>query len=160
MRGLRIALLVSVALNLALLGVIGSHQYRVMRERDAERDRRVERAAGPLSPEGRQIVRENFRANREEVAPLVGEMRRTLREFEEAVLAEPFDRARADRALAAVRAASNAVRDRQLLALLEVAPKLNAEDRARVLQNALRRDVPPPGRDGGPGRDRQPGPPR
>ena len=149
MRGLRIALFVSVALNLALVGVIGAHQYRVMNERD----RRVERAAGPLSPEARQIVRENFRANREEVAPLIGELRRTQREFEEAVLAEPFDRPRADRALAAVRAASNAVRDRQLLAVLEVAPKLKAEDRARILQSALRRDAPPPGR------DRQPGPP-
>lgn len=158
MRGLRIALFVSVALNLILIGVIGSHQYRAVAKRDAERDRRIEQAMGPLSPEGRQVVRENFRANREEVAPLIGDMRRAQREFEQAVLAEPFDRARADRALAAVRGATNAVRDRQLLALLEVAPKLNAEDRARVLQNILRRDAPP-GREGGPGRERPPAPP-
>lgn len=149
MHGFRIALFVSVALNLALVGVIGSQVWRHVQDRNSERERRIERVAGPLSTAAREIVRKDFRANREEVAPLVGEMRRTQREFEAAVLAEPFDRARADRAMAAVRSASNAVRDRQLLGLLELAPKLNAEDRARLLQHTLRRG----------GADRPSGPP-
>jgi uncharacterized membrane protein len=144
-RGVKIALAVSLALNLLVVGLVGGALLgRGGDPGDAPAIRTL--GLGPfalaLSREGRDDVRRRIEADLPAIARDRIRIGRSLREVQRALLTEPFDRAAAAAALARSREASVALQAHGHGALLDALAAMSAEDRAAVaerLGRAMRR---------------------
>ncbi|MDG4648610.1 periplasmic heavy metal sensor [Roseibacterium sp. SDUM158017] len=142
-RGIKIALAVSLALNLLVAGLVAGAMLAHGGRGDAPAIRML--GLGPfalaLPREGRDEVRERLaegmtglRAERARIGSSLGQVRRAL-------LAEPFDREAAARALAASRDAAAALQAGGHAALLDTLAGMSLDERERVadrLGRALR----------------------
>jgi Spy/CpxP family protein refolding chaperone len=135
MKGLTAALLVSAALNIALISFMAGRLA-------GGAPPRPEGPSGPArilekaTPEVRAMLREAFVASRNEIAPKrrnVGELRLAMRD---AILAEPFDRARVEAAYGAFRAAEQDLQSAHGAIVIDVLEKLPLEER-KALVHAL-----------------------
>lgn len=148
MKGLTAALLVSAALNIALISFMAGRLAGgapLRPEGPMGQGRALERA----TPQVREMVRDAFVARRDEIAPQrteAGERRRALRD---AILAEPFDRARVEAAFAAFRDAQSALQKSQGSVVIDVLAKLPLEERKTLIEA-----LAAPGPLGRPRRDR------
>lgn len=144
-RAVRIALILSLALNLLIIGLVVGALLAVGPRSGSDGDPRL-RALGlgpfalALSREDRTAVqgridRDAFRAERRALGASLVALR-------EALLAEPFDRAAADAALARSRGSAEALQAQGHAALLDQIEAMSADERAELaqrLERALRR---------------------
>jgi Spy/CpxP family protein refolding chaperone len=140
-RWLSLFLLVSVAINLAVAGFMGS---RMMGWGGPGRggDRFVERVTRDMPPEAASRVRAALAAQRPAMNRNIEEMRRAREEVRAALTAEPFDRSKLEAAFANVRRIGDAMQDSMHAGVLSVAQDLGAPERARL---ARMLDRGPPG---------------
>ncbi|WP_224815538.1 periplasmic heavy metal sensor [Hasllibacter sp. MH4015] len=143
-RWVKIALAVSLALNLAIVGLIGGV---VLGREGGPGDRGTAPALrtlglGPfvvaLSREDRQDLRGRIEAQGN---PLREERRaigRSLRAVQEALRADPFDRAAAEAALRASRTSAIALQEAGHTALLDQVETMTAEERRALADNLER----------------------
>lgn len=144
-RALKIALALSMGVNLLILGVVGGAvlgRGGGPDEAPAIRMLGLGPFAFALSRDDRQEVRNRIEAD----LPALGRDRvalgHGLREVQNALLAEPFDRAAAEAALMRTRRAGHALQSRGHTALLDTLEVMSAADRVAVaerLGRALRR---------------------
>ena len=144
-RGVKIALGLSLALNLLIVGLVGGALLALGPGRSGGDDPRL-RSLG-LGPFALALSR----ADREAVSDRIdrdalrGDRRAlgaSLRDLRDALLADPFDRAVAEGALARSRAAAEAVQGHGHAALLDQIETMSAAERADLadrLGRALRR---------------------
>jgi uncharacterized membrane protein len=143
-RGVKIALAVSLALNLAVAGLVGGAILGRSGPGEAPAIRAL--GLGPfalaLPRERRDEVRGRIEADMPRLRAERSEIGRSLREVQRALLAEPFDRAAAAQALARSREATLALQSAGHAALLDTLEAMSAEERAALAQGlgrALRR---------------------
>lgn len=142
-RGLKIALAVSLALNLAIVGLVAG----VALGRDGPgRDgppRLHSMGLGPfalaLSREDRDRLRDRIGTQADGMQSDRRAIGMALREVQAALRAQPFDRAAAEAALARSRMASEALQARGHGALLDYLEQMTAEDRAELANTLERR---------------------
>ncbi|NKX43704.1 periplasmic heavy metal sensor [Roseicyclus persicicus] len=142
-RGVRIALALSLALNLLILGLVAGAVLAVgPRGGDDPRLRTL--GLGPfalaLSREDQEAVR--GRIDRDALRTERRALGASLLQLRQALLAEPFDRAAAEAALARSRAAAEALQGQGHAALLDQIGTMDAAERAALadrLERALRR---------------------
>lgn len=144
-RGLKIALGLSLAVNLLILGLVVGALVAVGPGRSGNDDPRL-RALGlgpfaiALPREDRQAVtdridRDALRSERRALGESLGQLRAAL-------LADPFDRAAAEAALARSRGAAEAAQGQGHRALLDHIETMSADERAELVERlgrALRR---------------------
>ncbi len=134
-------LVVSLALNLFLAGVVGMRYWR-------ENVRSPDRAAfGPIGrmtqgmPEsGRAKVRAEVDAKREQFREQSREFRRARGEAVQALAAEPFDRAKVDAAFAEARRRADAMSAIMQSAIIEASARLTPEERKAFRERLAERD--------------------
>jgi hypothetical protein len=144
-RGVKIALALSLAVNLLILGLVGGAMLAVGPRPGGDDDARLRTLGlGPfaiaLSREDRtevtaRIDRDALRAERRALGESFGQLRAAL-------LADPFDRAAAEAALARSRIAAGAVQGHGHRALLDQIETMSVAERAALSENlgrALRR---------------------
>lgn len=146
-RGLKIALAISLALNLAVVGLVSGAVLGG--DGNRERDGSPELRTLGLGPFVRALSREDRDALRGRIeaqgAPLREERRgigRSLRVVQEALLAEPFDRARAEAAFEQSRGLVISLQETGHTALLDQIEAMDAEARADFaegLERTMRR---------------------
>ena len=145
-RGLRIALGLSLAVNLLIVGLVVGALLALGPGRSRDGDDPRLRALG-LGPFAAALGREDRRAVAERIdRDALRSERRALGEslvaLRAALLAEPFDRAAAETALARSRAAAEAAQSHGHQALLDHVETMSAAERAELVERlgrALRR---------------------
>lgn len=139
-RGLKIALAVSVALNLLIVGLVGG---AVLGRPDADEAPTIRALGlGPfawvLPRDARDDVRRRIEADLQGVRGNRADIGRSLLTVRRALLSEPFDRDAAARALASSRSAANALQAQGHAALLDTLEGMSAEERAVVADRLAR----------------------
>ena len=133
-RAVRIALAVSLSLNLLILGAVGGLWLNRPGPGEAPAIRML--GLGPfaiaLSREGRSDMRARIEADLPALARDRVVLGQGLREVQRALLAQPFDRDAAAAALARSRRAALALQGRGHSALLDTFEAMSQEDRAQV----------------------------
>ena len=128
-RWLKIALAVSVAINLLFIGLAAG---RVFGPGPFGRMGAFERAAEALPPAEADQFRQIMRQHRSRMADEFKAMRQAREDVRAALRAEPFDRTRLERALAEVRQRSEATQQSLHAALVEGAARMSPEGRERL----------------------------
>jgi hypothetical protein len=144
-RGLKIALGLSLAVNLLILGLVVGAILAVGPGRSGDDDPRLRTLGlGPfaiaLPREDRQAVTD--RIDRDALRAERRALGLSLVQLREAMLAEPFDRAAAEAALARSRAAAEAAQGHGHAALLDHIETMSAAERVELVERlgrALRR---------------------
>lgn len=128
-RWLKIALAVSVVLNLLFIGLAAG---RIFGPGPFGRAWHLDRAAEALPPAEADEFRAIMRRHRSEMAEQFKAARRAREQVREVLRAEPFDRARLERELAEVRQRSDAMQRSLHAALVEAASRMSPEGRERL----------------------------
>lgn len=153
-RSLKIALAVSVTLNVFVLGAVAGGLIvggRILAERQAGRPP-VAALAGALDPADQALLRERLRASADDVRGDFRAARQARREAIELAGAETFDRAAVEAALERSHASERAGRRKLEGTLLDVLETLEPSERERLAPALARRG--PDGRGPRGGRDR------
>ncbi|GEM_PF-4640305 len=129
-----VALLVSLAVNLLVAGVVLGHWHH----RDS-RPPPMAWATDSLTEETRQIVRQRMRSQFPKVRPLREAMRSAVQDVRQAAGAEPFDPAAMNQALEAMREVTAQYQDLMQENAVELAAQLPAEQRLALLRAVLQR---------------------
>lgn len=155
----RVVLILSLGLNLLVLGAVLGHAWRGGFDRGPPP---LSWGLRALSQEAREVVMPRLKENLAETRAQRRALRGAAEAVEAAVGREPFDRPGLTEALAGLRDATNAYQQQMHERALEVLAELSREDRRAVAALLLR---PGPHRHGGPGPGgrppggRAPGPP-
>ena len=160
-RGLAIALVVSVALNMFLGGMIASawiarrhfqNEFRQGGDSGAMTGPfEMRRGLATLDPAARRTARQELERHRDALRQAGGEMLRARQDLQEILREDEIDPAALDKAFAEIRRTSDAAQAETHRALAAIVIELPPDQRRRFLEAALRR---------GPGGDRRPeGPP-
>lgn len=146
-RPLRFALLLSLALNAALAGVLGGLWLRADDRVDAAAARDDEaRAPSPgrlgrdLAPEQRRLMREIFDEHRAAMRERIAATRAARHAVAQALRADPFDREALAAAFAALRGRDAEAAEESHAMLLDLAGRLDADGRARLAARIERGD--------------------
>ena len=154
-RWMVVALVLSVAFNLFALGFIAARARKPHGLQHAHGDHGP--FLGPrglmregFGPEARPIVEKVMQRHRAALHSEHGELRRARRAVRDALLNEPFDAAKLEGALAALRARTDSSQARMHEALVELAGTLPREQRKLLARRALAFEAlgmgePPPG---------------
>lgn len=141
-RGLKILLALSLLLNGFLAGVIvmsGKNffpHHRVMVHGHSDRGAGMFRDTRVLSEEGRKAFHEVFRQGRKDLGPSYQETQRLREELGAALAADPWDRARVEKAFADLRAVETAHQTAFSTKLIDAFEKLSAADRKALVEAA------------------------
>lgn len=144
-RWVLIALVISAALNLFALGFIAARSLR-----PHHHEHHVARGPfmGPrgmmregFGPEARPLLDAIMDRHRESLRGERSELRKARRAVRDALVAEPFDPAQLERALAGLRARTDSSQQRMHAALVELARTLPAEQRKLLARRALAFDA-------------------
>jgi uncharacterized membrane protein len=155
-RGIKIALAVSLALNLLVAGLVGGAVLRRGGPDEAPAIRALGLApfAIALPREGRDDMRHRIEADAPRLRAERARIGDSLREVRRALLAEPFDREAAEAALSNSREAAMALQAYGHDALLDTLEGMSAEERSamaerlgRAMRWIARRDGREPQRD-------------
>ncbi len=141
-RGVKIALAVSLALNLAVVGVVAG---AVMGRGEDGNDRSLALRSLGLGPFAIALDRDDRAALREQIEASGVSLRddrraigQALRAVQEALLAEPFDRALAEGALEQSRGLVVALQETGHTALLDLMEGMSAPERAELAESLNR----------------------
>jgi uncharacterized membrane protein len=139
-RTLRIVLIVSVVLNVFVIGGLAGAAI-MWKQAAAERPlvglgrpARLRQAAQALSPENRRLLRQSIRSAARSLRPQVEQARAARREAARLLLAPEFDRAALESALARARAADLAIRVRLEEAVIDTASRLPLSEREALVE--------------------------
>ncbi len=141
----RILLIVSLCLNLFLIGVIAAGLY-VARQRDglgggfANSPFNPRNLAAMLPPDGKDKVEAVVRENRRQFMPLVRDSRQTRLDAFRVLQQEPLDRTKAQAALDEVRRADARLAEDGQRVVLDILQKLTPQERAIVMEKIRNRD--------------------
>jgi uncharacterized membrane protein len=141
---LKTLLIVSVVLNVFLLGAIVGGTYRWMEKQKADviaQQRGLRFAAAELPEARREQLRDALRQTRRDSLPLIIGARSGRLDVVQALAAQQFDRNALDAALARTREADVAVRARVEGTVAEFASTLTPEERLKLV-DALERHGP------------------
>lgn len=139
-RKLAIALCVSLALNLFLAGFLAARAAFGRRPHGPRDPRGPFAAMMEGEPGEADVVREVMRRHHDALRGERSRLRDARREVTEALAADPFERARLERALAETRAHTAASQRAMHDALVEIVDGLEPEQRGRFARRALRRE--------------------
>jgi uncharacterized membrane protein len=141
---LKTVLIVSLVLNIFLLGAIAGGTYRWVAKQKAEvvaQQRGLRFAAAELPQARRDQLREALRQTRRDSLPLIINARSGRLDVVQALAAPQFDRAALDAALARTREADMAVRARVETTVADFANALTPEERLKLV-DALQQHGP------------------
>jgi uncharacterized membrane protein len=141
---LKTVLIVSLVLNIFLLGAIAGGTYRWVAKQKAEvvaQQRGLRFAAAELPQARRDQLREALRQTRRDSLPLIINARSGRLDVVQALAAPQFDRAALDAALARTREADMAVRARVETTVADFANTLTPEERLKLV-DALQQHGP------------------
>lgn len=144
-RWMPIALVVSLAINLLVLGLVAGVGWKRWHDEGREErghpfSRGVERLIDRMPPERRRAAQAIFERYKADVRPLWREVGEARRRTIEAMEAEPFDPVRVQKSMEALRRAQAEAGDKFSAIMLELMPQLTAEERRELLRNFRRRD--------------------
>jgi uncharacterized membrane protein len=138
-RWLVIALVISVAFNLFALGFVAARALRPHHGHEGHGP-----FMGPrglmregFGPHARPMLDKVMERHGDELRKARGELKRSRREVRDALLAEPFDAPRLERALAGLRAHTDGTQAHMHEALVELASSLPLEQRKHLARRAL-----------------------
>jgi len=138
---LKLAFLVSLVLNIILIGAILGHLPRYWQRAAPSRQERIEQALRALPDPAQSHIREKFAQIRAADDPLQPQMDATRAEALRLLAAEPFDEAAYDRQISKI----DDVREQMFKltgqAIRRAAKELSPEER-RLLADVLRRPTP------------------
>ena len=141
---LKTVLIVSLVLNIFLLGAIAGGTYRWVAKQKAEvvaQQRGLRFAAAGLPQARRDQLREALRQTRRDSLPLIINARAGRLDVVQALAAPQFDRAALDAALARTREADMAVRARVEATVADFANALTPDERLKLV-DALQQHGP------------------
>jgi uncharacterized membrane protein len=141
---LKTVLIVSLVLNIFLLGAIAGGTYRWVAKQKAEvvaQQRGLRFAAAELPQARREQLREALRQTRRDSLPLIVNARAGRLDVVQALAAPQFDRAALDAALARTREADMAVRARVEATVADFANTLTPDERLKLV-DALQQHGP------------------
>ena len=141
---LKTVLIVSLVLNIFLLGAIAGGTYRWVAKQKAEvvaQQRGLRFAAAELPQARRDQLREALRQTRRDSLPLIINARSGRLDVVQALAAPQFDRAALDAALARTREADMAVRARVEATVADFANALTPDERLKLV-DALQQHGP------------------
>jgi uncharacterized membrane protein len=141
---LKTVLIVSLVLNIFVLGVIAGGTYRWVAKQKAEvvaQQRGLRFAAAELPQARRDQLREALRQTRRDSLPLIINARAGRLDVVQALAAPQFDRAALDAALARTREADMAVRARVEATVADFANALTPDERLKLV-DALQQHGP------------------
>jgi len=144
-----IALAVSIAINLAFVGVMVGRHFGSMRPMGPPggEQRGIDRLTKDMSPDGGEKLKAALTRRSGDLQARRAEERRTRDAVRLAISANPFDRAKLESAMAAHRTAAGGLQQIIQDGLLDAASQLSADDRAKLAENGRR---PPRGGPPGP----------
>lgn len=146
-RGLTILLMLSLAANVFLGGFVagrwfgGPPHHRVVMHGPMDRGVGMFRDTDVLSEEGRKAFHDVFKEKRGDLRPSFQEMRRLREEFGAALAADPWDRARVEKAFADLRAVESSHQSAFSTTLIDAFEKLSAADRKALVEAAHSREA-------------------
>lgn len=147
MRGLTILLMLSLAANVFLGGFLagrwfgGPHPHRMVVHGQMDRGAGMFRDTRVLSEEGREAFHGVFKERRDDLRPSFREMRRLRDEFGAALAADPWDRARVEKAFADLREVEMSHQAAFSATLIDAFEKLSAADRKALVEAANSREA-------------------
>jgi uncharacterized membrane protein len=142
-RTLKLLFLVSIVLNVLLVGVLMGQLSRRL-ERGSVREQRVEQALRDLPQPTQTRLREKFKQMRAAGDPLREQLRIAREETLGILSADPFDEAAYDRQVSKIDDLQLQLFKKMGQVVKEVAKELSPEER-RIFAQILRRPPPPPG---------------
>ena len=149
-RWLVLALLVSLAINLLIAGVvIGRHL-----DGGAPSRMHFEWLMQDLDDATRSKMRKNMHEQMKNTRPHRHDLRQAQRALHEAILTEPFEEDRVKAAMAEVRAASARLQQTMHDQMIQILSEMSAEDRTKVFSILSRMERRRHGLDYGPGQGR------
>jgi uncharacterized membrane protein len=149
-RWLTIALVVSLGINLLIVGAIAGHllsgqrhmwqrpgmmQGEASRSSDGPGDRVIQRMTEAVPAEHRPAFEAALAQHRARLAEVGRAMREARMKVRDAMVAEPFDRAKLDGAFAELRARSQELQTEVHAAVAEAAAKLPADARQKLAES-------------------------
>ncbi|MEJ6394353.1 periplasmic heavy metal sensor [Gymnodinialimonas sp. 2305UL16-5] len=142
-RGLKIALAVSLALNLAIVGLAAGFALNYGGPKEGGPPRLAAMGLGPfalaLSREDREALRDRVASDGGEILHAERrEIGHALRDVEQALLANPFERDAVEAALARSRRAAEAMQASGHGALLDYVEEMSPAERAELAENLRR----------------------
>jgi len=142
-RTLKLLFLVSIILNVLLVGVLMGQLPRRL-ERVSFREQRMEQALRDLPQPMQTRLREKFKQMRAAGDPLRDQLRVAREETLDILSADPFDEAAYDREVSKIDNLQLQLFKKMGHVVKEVAKELSPEER-RIFAQILRRPPPPPG---------------
>lgn len=138
-RWVPVVLLVSLAINLLLAGVVlGRWTFA-----DAARPPPMAWATREMDPEAQAQLRPLLRRTLARTQALRDQLRGVTRDIEQLISAEPMDQQAMERALTRLRRVSSAYQEAMHDAILQALPQLSIEQREQLLARLLRSERPP-----------------
>jgi uncharacterized membrane protein len=141
-RTLKLLFLVSIILNVLLVGVLMGQLPRRI-ETGSFREQRIEQALRDLPDPVQTRLREKFKQMRAASDPLREQLRGAREETLGILSAEPFDEAAYDRQVSKIGELQLQMLKKMGQVVKEIAKELPAEER-RIFAQILRRPAPPP----------------
>ena len=138
-RGLMPALVVSLVINLAFVGLFAGH-YIFRPGHGHGVDFAIDRILHSMPKEARAPVRAVLEAHRPQVAAKIAELRKARHDVRAALTADPFDRAKLDAAFAEVQSASMAMQADLHTVVADAVSKLDPEARHKLNEWGRDRD--------------------
>lgn len=135
-KGVVIALIISVALNLLVAGAVIGHFLRGGPE--PRFPGHLGRMMENIDPQQRAEMKEQFQTFRREGRQLHKAMRQQQRALTRDILKEPFDEASARSGFAQLRQSSNAIQEQMHEQMISVMGNLGPEERARLIKRLQR----------------------
>lgn len=142
-RTLKLLFLVSIILNVLLVGVLTGQLPRRL-ERGSFREQRMEQALKDLPQPTQTRLREKFKQMRAAGDPLREQLRAVREETLGILSAEPFDEAAYDRQVSKIDELQLQMFKKTGQVVKQIAKELPPEER-RIFAQILRRPPPPPG---------------
>jgi uncharacterized membrane protein len=142
-RTLKLLFLVSIVLNVLLVGVLMGQLSRRL-ERGSVREQRMEQALRDLPQPTQTRLREKFKQMRAAGDPLREQLRIAREETLGILSTDPFDEAAYDRQVSKIDDLQLQLFKKMGQVVKEVAKELSPEER-RIFAQILRRPPPPPG---------------
>ncbi|WP_062762350.1 periplasmic heavy metal sensor [Falsirhodobacter sp. alg1] len=148
-RTLRIALAVSVALNLAVAGIVAGAVLRDPPRRDGERSFVFGPFDAALSVDDRRAIRNAFRAQKPELRTAMTDMQKEMEQISAILRTEPYDAAAIDKIFARQQARGAWIMGQGQRLLSERLAAMTPEERADFadrLEAGRKQPAPPPRR--------------
>lgn len=140
LRWISLALAVSIALNLAFVGMMVGRHFGGMCAMGPPpgEQRAIDRLAKDMSADGGEKLRAVLMPRSGQLQQQRADERRTRDDVRTAMSANPFDRARLESAMAAHRASTAALQQTIQSGLADAASQLSPEDRAKLAESGRR----------------------